>query len=64
MSIQNLTLAGRDFVILPKRDYERLRHRAGELTPQDIGDIAESLRRLAEPGKSIPLSEVRKRYKD
>ena len=33
----------------------------GELTEQDLGDIAESKRRLAAPGRSIPLSEVRKR---
>ena len=61
MSVQSLRLAGRDFVILPKREHEQLRAKANQLTEQDRGDIAESKRRLVEPGKSIPLAEVRKR---
>jgi hypothetical protein len=55
MTIQTVNLGRREFVILSKKDFIRLQRRAGELTQQDLGDIAESKRRLAEPGRSIPL---------
>jgi hypothetical protein len=61
MAVQTLRLGGREFVILPKREYERLRAKARKLSEQDRGDIAESRRRLAAPGKSIALSDVRHR---
>jgi hypothetical protein len=61
MILQTVKLGGKEFVIVPKNDFTRLQRRAGELTKQDLGDIAESKRRLAAPGRSIPLSEVRKR---
>ena len=63
MTIQTVNLGRREFVILSKKDFIRLQRRAGELTQQDLGDIAESKRRLAEPGRSIPLSGVRKRLR-
>jgi len=56
-----LNLAGRKFVILPEREYRQLKAKAaqnGKSTKakrrpsrQERGDIAESLRRLAEPGR-------------
>jgi len=61
MTVQTVKLGRQEFVIVSKKDFSRLQRRAGELTEQDLGDIAESQRRLAAPGKSIPLSEVRKR---
>lgn len=61
MTVQTVKLGRREFVLLPKKDFTRLQRRAGELTEQDLGDIAESKRRLASRGRSIPLSEVRKR---
>ena len=61
MVVQTVRLGRSEFVLLPKKDFTRLQRRAGELTEQDLGDIAESKRRLASPGRSIPLSEVRKR---
>jgi hypothetical protein len=61
MTVQTIKLAGKEFVIVPKNDFARLQRRAGELTKQDLGDIAESKRRLAASGRSVPLSEVRKR---
>jgi hypothetical protein len=60
MAAQTLKLAGRDFVVLPKREYERLRDMARELSAQDRGDIAESKRRKAQ-GPSRPYSELRKK---
>jgi len=61
MSAQTVRLGRQDFVILPKREYDRLRARAERLTEQARGDIAEAKRRLAAPGRSIPLAEVRNR---
>lgn len=61
MVVQTVRLGRSEFVLLAKKDFTRLQRRAGELTEQDLGDIAESKRRLASPGRSIPLSEVRKR---
>jgi hypothetical protein len=61
MTVQTVKFGRSEFVLLSKKDFTRLQRRAGELTEQDLGDIAESKRRLAAPGRSIPLSEVRKR---
>jgi hypothetical protein len=61
MAVQTLRLGGREFVILPKREYERLRATARKLSAHDRGDVSESKRRLEDPGKSISLAEVRKR---
>ena len=40
MAVQTLKLGRREFVLIPKKDYTRLQRRAGELTAQDLGDIA------------------------
>lgn len=61
MAVQTVKVGRSEFVLLPKKEFTRLQRRAGELTEQDLGDIAESKRRLASPQRSIPLSEVRKR---
>ena len=61
MTVQTVKLGRSEFVLLSKKDFTRLQRRAGELTEQDLGDIAESKRRLASPQRSIPLSVVRKR---
>jgi hypothetical protein len=68
MSVQTLKLGKREFVVLPKREYERLigkpakrakPARTARLTHQDHGDIAEARRRLAEPGPNIPWKQVK-----
>lgn len=71
MAAQTLTLAGKKFVLLPKREYDRLRDRASSngtasrphrMTKQDWGDVAEAKRRLADPDeKPVPYAEARKR---
>ena len=59
MSAQTLKLLGKEFVLIPKREYERMRAAIDEQQRQDRGDVAEARRRSKE--RSIPLSEVRKR---
>jgi hypothetical protein len=65
-----LNLGGRKFVVLPEKEYRELKAKAARngkpvrtnrrLTRQDRGDIAESIRRLAnEP--SIPAEQVFKK---
>ncbi len=62
MATQTLTLGGRKFVVIPQAEYRLLKAKAtrnGKASPrtkrrpsrQERGDIAESLRRLAEPGR-------------
>ena len=63
MTMQTLTIGKRQFVLLPKRDFERLAaqaRRQAEQDRQDAGDVAESRRRRKEPG-GTPLVQVRKR---
>jgi len=59
MSAQTLKLMGKDFVLIPKREYDQMRARLDEQARQDRGDVAEAKRRAKEP--SIPLDQVRKR---
>jgi hypothetical protein len=60
MTVQTVKLAGRKFVIVPEKEFQRLRERAGEIGAQDRGDAAESRRRMKERGGRT-LAEVRKR---
>jgi hypothetical protein len=59
MTIQTLTLGKRKFVVIPEKDFRRLQRKAGEISNQDKGDIAEAKRREHEP--AVPLEAVRKR---
>jgi hypothetical protein len=62
-----LNLSGRKFVVIPANEYRELKAKAARngkpvqtkrrLSKQDRGDIAESMRRLAEPGR-IPADQV------
>jgi hypothetical protein len=61
MTVQTVKIGRREFVLLPKRDFERLAalaRRQGEQDRQDAGDAAESRRRRREPGGKT-LAEVR-----
>lgn len=57
MSAQQLKLMGKQFVLMPKREYDHMRARLDAQERQDRGDAAEARRRAKEP--SIPLSEAR-----
>ena len=56
-----LNLSGRKFVVIPEKEYRKLKAKAARngkavrprhrVSKVDRGDIAESLRRLAEPGR-------------
>ena len=73
MAAQTVTLAGKRFVILAESEYRKLtpkstgartakpKHkRKRQLSKQDLGDLAEHRRRMAEPGE-VPLESVRRR---
>ena len=65
MNVQTLKIGRRKFVLLPKRDFERIvaqARRQDEQDRQDAGDVAESRRRMREPG-GITLDEVRKKLR-
>ncbi len=68
MATQTLTVGGRKFVVIPQAEYRLLKAKStpnGKSPPkakrrpsrQERGDIAESIRRLAEPGR-ISLDEL------
>ncbi|GMV96891.1 MAG: hypothetical protein HRF43_00280 [Phycisphaerae bacterium] len=59
MAAQSVTLLGKEFVLIPKREYDRMRSQLERQSRQDRGDVAEARRRAKEP--SIPLAAVRKR---
>ena len=59
MAAQTLKLKGQEFVLLPKREYERMRAQLERQAAQDRGDVAEARRRSKEP--SVSLGDVRKR---
>jgi hypothetical protein len=61
MTVQTLKIGKREFVLLSKRDFERLAaqaRRQSEQNRQDAGDVAESRRRRKEPGGTT-LAELR-----
>lgn len=59
MAAQTLKLDGKQYVLIPKRDYDRMRAELDRQARQDRGDVAEARRRGRE--RSVPLAEVRKR---
>mgnify|MGYP001465235972 CR=1 FL=1 len=65
MTVQTLKIGKSEFVILPKRDFERIAaqaRRQAEQDRQDAGDVAESRRRMKESGGAT-LAELRKKLK-
>jgi hypothetical protein len=61
--MQTLKLGGREFVLVTKRDFERIRAKADrqdEQDRQDAGDVAE-VRRRKNRGPSKPYTELRRK---
>ena len=62
VTVSTLKIAGREYVVVPRKDFDRLRRKADLLSEQDANDLAESLRRLSDPAeKRIPWEQVKKR---
>jgi hypothetical protein len=62
MTVSTLKIGSREYVLLARRDFDRLRRKAALLSDQDAADVAESLRRLHNPKeKRIPWSRVKRR---
>lgn len=62
MTIQKIQLAGKRFVIVQEKQYRHLVQelkKSRSLNAQDSGDVAESKRRLAEPGTSVPWGRIK-----
>jgi hypothetical protein len=63
MTVQSLKIGKGEFVLVPKREFERLAARArkqAEQEARDAGDVTESRRRMKEPGGSTS-AQVRAR---
>ena len=60
MTIQSLKVGGKRFVIVPEKEFERLRRQAEHLAKQERGDIAEARRRKRR-GAALPYSQLRKK---
>jgi hypothetical protein len=60
-SIATLKIGGREYVVMPRKDFERLRRKAELLTDEDAADIQESVRRLSDPReKRVAWEKVKK----
>jgi hypothetical protein len=59
MAVQTLKISGKQFVIVPKRDYDRMVQQLKSQAAQDRGDVAETKRRAKEP--SVSIDELRRR---
>lgn len=65
MTVQSLKIGKREFVLLSKRDFDRMAAQARrqvEQERQDAGDVAESRRRRKEPG-GIDLAALRRKLR-
>jgi hypothetical protein len=58
VAAQQLKLLGKDFVLIPKKEFDAILSQARQQTRQDRGDVAEARRRSKE--KSISLKVARK----
>ena len=56
MTLSTLKIGKREYVVVPRKNFDRLRRQAEELSAQEKGDIAEARRRQKEA--SIPLEQV------
>jgi len=60
MTVQTVKLSGKEFVIVPKKDFRRLQAQAEQISAQDRGDVAEVRRRKA-LGPSQPYAKLRQK---
>jgi hypothetical protein len=61
MTTATLKIGRREFVVIPRKEFEQLRRRA-DLSKEDAVDVSQSVRRLNDPReKRVPWSQVKKR---
>jgi hypothetical protein len=61
MDLQTVKLAGKKFVILPEKDFQRMNKTLEDLAAQDRAAIQLAKKRLSDPKqKPIPYETVRK----
>ncbi len=67
MTVANLKIAGREYVVIPKKEYQSLlqRHakaaRLSRISREDRADIALARKRLSDPRENpIPYEQIRK----
>jgi hypothetical protein len=60
MTVANLKIGSRKFVVVPEKDYLKMRQRLEAMEAMEAGDVAESRRRKAE-GPSRAYSELRRK---
>jgi hypothetical protein len=62
MTVSTLKIGKREFVVVPRRDFERIQRKAQMLSDEDAAEVAEALRRLNDPKETrIPWEQVKKR---
>ena len=62
MTVATLKIGRQEYVVVPRKDFERLQRQVSKVDPEDVADAAESLRRLRDPAeKRVPWSLVKKR---
>jgi hypothetical protein len=62
LTISTFKLGKREYVIVPRKDFDRMEQKSRLLSDDDAADLAESLRRLKDPAeKRIPWEQVKKR---
>jgi hypothetical protein len=63
MTVQTLTLGKRRFVVVPEKDFERLRQRAGKraVRPEFAEDALRQLKAYRKTGKASDWAQVKRR---
>ncbi len=62
MTHSTLKIGKDEYVVVARKDFERLQRKADLLSDEDAADLAESVRRLNDPReKRVPWDKVKKR---
>lgn len=62
MSTSSFKIGRAEYVVVPRKVFEKMRKKAELLSDEEAADIAESQRRLGDPKeKRVPWSQVKKR---
>lgn len=62
MTLSTLRIGKQEYVVVPRKDFDRLQRKAALLSDQDAAELKESIQRLDDPReKRIPWSRVKAR---